>query len=1085
MSMPPNAPVGVSNVDRPEATPANTPDATSQADDQKSIHAAAHGSLAYPELLRSAERAALNNDPGRATTGLGFSGGGVRSATFCLGIMQGLAKVSRSRPDQNAVAGDPLLSRFGFLSTVSGGGYFGGFLTQLFQRRPIRDAADVEAVLADDVRPSGTEPPAGTVNPDTLTPAYARHVLHWLRENGRYLAPSGSGDYLLALATILRNWLSLQMVYATLAILVLLTMQLMRWGLYLILPHTEATEVWHPRLLWPVEGADVLAFSPYYFLVFAVLAFAFTPVAATYWTIPNLRPSTAPWKRILLIGPGPALITALIVYLVFQRGGSDTNVWHAASLFRSGVLSLWVALLGLHLTGAIGMLNRWWKSAAWAMVIGLTLLSTQLDDRHLVGGFILSLCDVIERTIDQDFVELFLICWATFSFSAVLIVLNEQARVDRLASRDHSAWPRVPRHHLTKALSNTLLPIATVGVLYLIDALGAYLYTHFSAGENIGSIIAALGSGLGAAAFAPRVLEWYQRLSAGNTRARALPLTALLAVFAFTLFMVWAVALAMLAHALVWQFEPITTRAPTTLIAPALAVLFLLVLATSQGFFRDFVNASSLASIYTQRLARAYLGASNLDRYIGNIGVTEVQANDDQVTGTEARAAVTGKGAPIHLVNVCLNETLHAEMGVQQLDRKGLQLSVGPFGFCVGARHVLRTDNALPWRGESGSYCVAGDCKRSVGETVSRRLRDRLFDPTHADESGPADGFRPFSNEEDWERLDIFGRAVPMPDAKHPRYPLWHYIAERFGTLQKAHHRPALHRAQVIPFSSWIGISGAAFSTGAGFRTSLPLAMLCGFFNVRLGYWWDAGVQGSGGSKEAVSPQSHWLFRLFPVYGLLKTELTAAYTGTNARRWYLSDGGHFENLALYELIRRRLKLIVSIDAGCDADSAFEDLGGLVRKARIDFNTQIEFLDTGELNQYIGKVAGLGTLDDLRRLNRREGSDGILGNSQTSLKHAALARIDYGSEVADADRYGWLLYIKPCVVADDLPADLAQYQIAHPDFPHQSTADQFFDEAQWESYRKLGEITACRLFANGEGGEGLLDRLSKLGAGPMM
>jgi hypothetical protein len=767
---------------------------------------------------------------------------------------------------------------------------------------------------------------------------------------------------------------------------------------------------------------------------------------------------------------------------VFQSNTGNDNVWHAESLFRTTVLSLWVAMLGLHLTQAITMLKRRWKLLAWLFILVLTFGTGMLDDYDPIGGPMLRVFEAVERTINQDFIELFLICWLVFTFSAMLIVFNEQARIDRFNSEDHSAWPRVPRHHLTKALSNALLPIAIVGVLYLIDAAGAYFYTHFSAGENIGTILSALGSSLGAAAFAPRILEWFQRLSADTTKSRALPLHALLGVFAFALFMVWAAALSTIAHGLVWRFGSVAP-APTDLIAPASAVAFLLVLAGSQGFFRGFVNASGLGNIYTQRISRAYLGASNLDRFHGNIGVTEVQANDDQVTGTEARENIQRKGAPIHLINVCLNETLHAEMGVQQLDRKGLQLSIGPFAYCVGARHVLRTDYALPWRDAKGAYRVA-EREGGAAEELGRSLRDQRFHASVADESGPQRGFRPFSNEEVWERTDLFGHPVREPAADHRHIKLWQHIIDRFGKFKEAHRRPALARTEVLPFSSWIGISGAAFSTGAGFRTSLPLALLCGFFNVRLGYWWDAGVQGSGGSKEAKSPQSHWLFRLFPVYGLLKTELMAAYTGTNARRWYLSDGGHFENLALYELIRRRLKLIVSIDAGCDADSAFEDLGGLVRKARIDFDTQIDFLGAEEVSRRFDGFDGLGTLDDLRRLNRPESSDGILGNSKTCLKHAALARIDYGSDVAAADRYGWLLYIKPSVVANDLPADLAQYQIANPDFPHQSTADQFFDEAQWESYRKLGEVTACHLFRNSGDSGGILDRLAKEPAAPL-
>lgn len=1038
--------------------------------------------LWYPDCLRQAEHEVLGQDASRARTGLALSGGGVRSATFCLGVLQGLSKISRQRADAAARSRDPLLARFGFLSTVSGGGFIGGFLTQLFQRKQIRSAADVEAVLADDVQTETADAQASATGP---SPGYSRHVMHWLRENGRYLAPSGTGDYLLALATVLRNWLSLQLIYASLAMIALLVMQVLRWALYFALPRNELTEVWHPRLQWAGQYADALAFSPYYFLVFALIAFAFTPVAATYWTIAEQRPRGAPWRRILLIGPGPALLIALIVYLVFRRedgvmAESDVNIWHAASLFRTAVLSVWVAMLGLHFSGAISVLRLRWKLLAWLPILLLSYIATVLDQP--VGAPVLACFVAIESALDQDFLELFLICWAVFSYAAMMIIAAEQARINRYNRNDQSAWPRVPRHHLTKSLSNVLLPIAAVSLLYLIDSLGGYVYEHFSAGDNLGTILAALGSGLGGAAFAPRVFEWYQRLTAGSDRARALPLSTILALVAFALFLLWAVALAVIAHGLVWQFGR-TAAAPESLLVPLGALGFLLLLATSQSFFRGFVNASSLGNIYTQRLARAYLGASNPDRMSGNIAVTEVQRHDDQVTGTDARAASRDKGAPIHLVNTCLNETLHPQMGVQQLDRKGLQLSIGPFGYCVGARHVLRTDFALPWRDEDAAYRVHEDKRLGMAEVVRRQVSDRLFHPARARESGPEGGFRPFSNDRGWELGDLFGRSDAKPLAAHPHFDLWDYIASRFDTLKSARLRPALDRTEVLPFASWVGISGAAFSTGAGFHTSLPLAMLCGFFNVRLGYWWDAGVQGTSGLDDVRSPQSHWLFRLFPVYGLLKTELSAAYTGTNARRWYLSDGGHFENLGVYELIRRRLKLIVSIDAGCDPDSGFEDLGNLVRKARIDFNTQIGFLDADELSLRFGSNAALGTLDDLRRLNRRESSDGILGNSRTSLKQAALARVDYGPAVAAADRYAWLLYIKPAVVAADLPADLAQYQIANADFPHQSTANQFFDEAQWESYRKLGEFTACRLLGAQADGRGLLDFLAETSAAP--
>jgi hypothetical protein len=59
-------------------------------------------------------------------------------------------------------------------------------------------------------------------------------------------------------------------------------------------------------------------------------------------------------------------------------------------------------------------------------------------------------------------------------------------------------------------------------------------------------------------------------------------------------------------------------------------------------------------------------------------------------------------------------------------------------------------------------------------------------------------------------------------------------------------------------------------------------------------------------------------------------------------------------------------------------------------------------------------------------------------------------------------FGWLLLIKPSLTGDE-SADVGQYQRTHRLFPQEPTSDQYFDEAQWESYRKLGEHIGTELF----------------------
>jgi hypothetical protein len=140
---------------------------------------------------------------------------------------------------------------------------------------------------------------------------------------------------------------------------------------------------------------------------------------------------------------------------------------------------------------------------------------------------------------------------------------------------------------------------------------------------------------------------------------------------------------------------------------------------------------------------------------------------------------------------------------------------------------------------------------------------------------------------------------------------------------------------------------------------------------------------------------------------------------------HLSDGGHFENLALYELIRRRCRYIIVSDCGADPDVAFDDLANALRRIREDFGVEIE-LDVSPL---------------------RPDSDG------KSKQHAVIGTVHYNG-LAGYDK-GTILYIKPTLTGDE-PPDVLQYRTRNTAFPHESTGDQFYDEAQWESYRRLGE-----------------------------
>jgi hypothetical protein len=175
--------------------------------------------------------------------------------------------------------------------------------------------------------------------------------------------------------------------------------------------------------------------------------------------------------------------------------------------------------------------------------------------------------------------------------------------------------------------------------------------------------------------------------------------------------------------------------------------------------------------------------------------------------------------------------------------------------------------------------------------------------------------------------------------------------------------------------------------------------------------------------------------------------MLARYYGTRRSHWYLSDGGHFENTAAYELIRRRVPRIIVLDNGRDADYAFDDIANLVRKARIDLDAEIEFLTSVELSAVVDAS-----------VRKYFGTPEEFTPDHHQPVYATLARVRY-QEAPE----GLMLVLKPRVAGIE-PLDILNYKQASPDFPQQSTTDQFYDEAQWESYRGLGYWIAEQLFS---------------------
>jgi hypothetical protein len=216
-----------------------------------------------------------------------------------------------------------------------------------------------------------------------------------------------------------------------------------------------------------------------------------------------------------------------------------------------------------------------------------------------------------------------------------------------------------------------------------------------------------------------------------------------------------------------------------------------------------------------------------------------------------------------------------------------------------------------------------------------------------------------------------------------------------------------------------------------GYHTSGVVGFIMTLFNARLGCW--LGNPGPAGARtwRHAGPRSAVQSLVKEAFGL--TTNTSSYV-------YLSDGGHFENLGLYEMVLRRCRSIVVLDSSCDAEYGYEDLGTALRKIRIDLGGPIDFSDL------------------MRPLREKK-------------KRCAVAAIRY-SAVDPALRDGVLIYVKPMLLGGEAP-DVASYAAAQCAFPHESTANQWFNESQTESYRMLGLGTVDEI-CDGWGGESLED-----------
>jgi hypothetical protein len=220
-----------------------------------------------------------------------------------------------------------------------------------------------------------------------------------------------------------------------------------------------------------------------------------------------------------------------------------------------------------------------------------------------------------------------------------------------------------------------------------------------------------------------------------------------------------------------------------------------------------------------------------------------------------------------------------------------------------------------------------------------------------------------------------------------------------------------------ITLGGAVAISGAAANPNMGYASSPLMSIVMMLFNARLGAWLpnpgDAGRRCWG---------MHG-----PTFSVLPFIDEAFGRTTDRHAWVnLSDGGHFENLGLYEMLLRRCATIIVVDGSGDPLFQFGDLGNAIRKAYVDMGIPVEFPD----GVAISKTPAVGS------------------------RHAAIGRSRYSAVDGKDAPDGTIIYIKSSLTGNE-PEDVRNYAALNPCFPHQPTTDQWFDEEQFEAYRRLG------------------------------
>ena len=245
-----------------------------------------------------------------------------------------------------------------------------------------------------------------------------------------------------------------------------------------------------------------------------------------------------------------------------------------------------------------------------------------------------------------------------------------------------------------------------------------------------------------------------------------------------------------------------------------------------------------------------------------------------------------------------------------------------------------------------------------------------------------------------------------------------------------------------LTLATAMSTSGAALNPHSGLSGVGPtcdrfVSFIMTFFNLRLGFW--ATNPDKGAPKRTPNLITPGLCSLLSCVGHRE----------KSRFIELSDGGHFENLGIYELIRRRVDSIIVSDGSADEQFTFGDLANAIERVRSDFGAYIRFRPEHET---LGSMLPSSYKDDV-----------FAEKFDLAEKSFACGTIEYPETEQYPAKTGHIYLIKSTLLTD-VPADLYGYRARHASFPDQATGDQFFDENQFDAYRELGYRAAVPLSA---------------------